>query len=84
MSQLPTISYKEFLKNPVIGILFLSLFAITYLYMDNETNYKNVISKQEIRINKLEGDVEKLQDEITKRDSLIIVINLKLNKINDN
>jgi len=83
MSQLPTISYKEFLKNPVIGILFLSLFAITYLYMDNKTNYKNVISKQEIRINKLEGDVEKLQDEITKRDSLIIVINLKLNKIND-
>lgn len=83
MSQLPTISYKEFLKNPVIGILFLSLFAITYLYIDNKSNYKNIITKQEIRIDKLEGDVERLQNDITKRDSLIIVINSKLNKLNE-
>jgi|688.fasta_scaffold377305_3 hypothetical protein len=83
MSQLPTISYKEFLKNPVIGILFLSLFAITYLYIDNKSNYKNIIAKQEIRIDKLEGDVERLQNDITKRDSLIIVINSKLNRLNE-
>ena len=83
MSQLPTISYKEFLKNPVIGILFLSLFAITYLYIDNKSNYKNIIAKQEIRIDKVEGDVERLQNDITKRDSLIIVINSKLNRLNE-
>jgi len=83
MGQLPTISYKEFLKNPVIGILFLSLFAITYLYIDNKSNYKNIITKQEIRIDKLEGDVERLQNDITKRDSLIIVINSKLNRLNE-
>jgi hypothetical protein len=83
MSQLPTISYKEFLKNPVIGILFLSLFAITYLYIDNKSKYKNIIAKQEIRIDKLEGDVERLQNDITKRDSLIIVINSKLNRLNE-
>ena len=83
MSQLPTISYKEFLKNPVIGILFLSLFAITYLYIDNKSNYKDIITKQEIRIDKLEGDVERLQNDITKRDSLIIVINSKLNRLNE-
>lgn len=83
MSQLPTMSYKEFLKNPVIGILFLSLFAISYLYIDNKSNYKNIIVKQEVRINKLEGDVERLQSEVTKRDSLIIVINSKLNKLDE-
>ena len=83
MSQLPTISYKEFLKNPVIGILFLSLFAITYLYIDNKSNYKNIIAKQEIRIDKLEGDVERLQNDITKRDSLIIFINSMLNRLNE-
>ena len=83
MGQLPTISYKEFLKNPVIGILFLSLFAITYLYIDNKSNYKDIITKQEIRIDKLEGDVERLQNDITKRDSLIIVINSKLNRLNE-
>ena len=83
MSQLPTISYKEFLKNPVIGILFLSLFAITYLYIDKKSKYKDIITNQEIRIDKLEGDVERLQNDITKRDSLIIVINSKLNRLNE-
>lgn len=80
MSTLP-MSYKDFLKNPVIGILFLSLFAISYLYIDNKSNYKDVISKQENRIVKLEGTVEKLQFEVNKRDSLILVINTRLNSI---
>jgi predicted ATP-binding protein involved in virulence len=74
-------SYKDFLKNPVIGILFLSLFAITYLYLDNKSNYKDVISKQENRIIKLEGTVERLQVEVNRRDSLIMVINSRLNNL---
>lgn len=80
MSVIP-MSYKDFLKNPVIGILFLSLFAITYLYLDNKSNYKDVISKQENRIFKLEGTVEKLQIEVNRRDSLIMVINNRLNNL---
>ena len=80
MSVIP-ISYKDFLKNPVIGILFLSLFAITYLYLDNKSNYKDVISKQENRIIKLEGTVERLQVEVNRRDSLIMVINSRLNNL---
>jgi peptidoglycan hydrolase CwlO-like protein len=80
MSVIP-MSYKDFLKNPVIGILFLSLFAITYLYLDNKSNYKDVITKQENRIVKLEGNVEKLQIEIDRRDSLIMVINSRLNNL---
>ena len=74
-------SYKDFLKNPVIGILFLSLFAITYLYLDNKGNYKDVISKQENRIIKLESTVERLQVEVNRRDSLIMVINSRLNNL---
>jgi len=74
-------SYKDFLKNPVIGILFLSLFAITYLYLDNKSNYKDVISKQENRIIKLESTVERLQVEVNRRDSLIMVINSRLNNL---
>lgn len=80
MSVIP-MSYKDFLKNPVIGILFLSLFAITYLYLDNKSNYKDVISKQENRIIKLEGTVERLQVEVNRRDSLITVINSRLNNL---
>lgn len=80
MSVIP-MSYKDFLKNPVIGILFLSLFAITYLYLDNKSNYKDVISKQENRIIKLEGTVERLQVVVNRRDSLIMVINSRLNNL---
>ena len=80
MSVIP-MSYKDFLKNPVIGILFLSLCAITYLFLDNKSNYKDVISKQENRIIKLESTVERLQVEVNRRDSLIMVINSRLNNL---
>jgi len=81
MNSLAPLSYKEFLRNPIIGILFLSLIAISYLYIDNKTTYKDVIQKQEARIIKLENDVEKLQREITKRDSVILLVNTRLNQI---
>lgn len=79
-AELP-ISYTQFLKNPVVGILFLSLFAISYLYLDNKSTYKEVITKQETRIGKLEGDVDKLQKDLSKRDSIILVINNRLSRI---
>lgn len=75
------ITYKEFLKNPIVGILFLSLFAISYLYLDNKTTYKNVIQKQETRIEKLEGTVMRLENQISKRDSIIMIINTKIKHI---
>jgi peptidoglycan hydrolase CwlO-like protein len=75
------VSYTQFLKNPVVGILFLSLFAISYLYIDNKSTYKDVITKQETRIVKLEGNVDKLQKELTKKDSIIMVINNRLSHI---
>ena len=81
MSDLPVMSYKDFLRNPVIGILFLSLIAISYLYIDNKTTYRDVIETQEARIVKLENTVEKLQKEITRRDSVIMLINSRLSQI---
>lgn len=59
-SPLPTVSYKEFLKNPIIGILFLSLGALSYLYIDNKGNYVDVIDKQEKRMIILEKKIENL------------------------
>ena len=80
-ANLPVMSYKDFLHNPVVGILFLSLIAISYLYVDNKTTYKDMIKDQEKRIIKLETTVEKLQKEISKRDSVIIMVNTGLNQI---
>jgi len=58
------VSFKEFAKDPIKAILFLAVIAIMYLYIDNKLVYKNQIEKQEARIEKLEGQVEALQDKL--------------------
>ena len=60
------IKFKEFVKDPVKGILFLSLMAIMYLYIDNKMVYVNQIEKQEQRIEKLEIQVMELQEKLLK------------------
>ena len=34
---LPMVSFKEFVKNPIVALLFICLMAIGYLYVDNKT-----------------------------------------------
>ena len=75
------ITYKDFIKNPIVGILFLSLSAISFLYVDNKGSYKDIINKQEIRITKLENKLDILQNEVHKRDSLILVIGNRINNM---
>lgn len=75
------ITYKDFIKNPIVGILFLSLSAISFLYVDNKGSYKDIINKQEIRITTLENKLDILQNEVHKRDSLILVIGNRINNI---
>jgi hypothetical protein len=58
------IKFKEFVKDPVKGVLFLALMAIMYLYIDNKMVYVNQIEKQEVRIEKLEKQVMELQEKI--------------------
>jgi hypothetical protein len=75
------ITYKDFIKNPIVGILFLSLSAISFLYVDNKGSYKDIINKQEIRITTLENKLDILQNEVHKRDSLILVIGNRINNM---
>jgi len=65
------IDYKEFLKNPIVGLLFMCVLSIGYLYLDNKTVYKEQILKQETRI-------EKLEMSNVKKDSIIITISTRL------
>jgi hypothetical protein len=65
------IDYKDFFKSPIVGVLFMCLIAISYLYIDNRTVYKEQINKQEKRIDKLEKDN-------FKKDSIITDITIKL------
>ena len=46
--------------------MFLVLVGIVFLYVDNRMVYKEQIEAQKVRINKLEQDVEKLQQTVVK------------------
>lgn len=64
------ISFSEFAKEPVKGVMFLCLVAVGYLYIDLKLNYNNQIEKQGEKIEMLEAKIDALTDELRKADSL--------------
>jgi len=58
------LQFKEFVKNPVLAFTFLTLVAVSYLYLDNKMVYESQITRQEQRIDKLEKDVQVLQEKL--------------------
>jgi len=67
----PPISFKEFSKDPVKGLLFIVLIAIGYLYVDGKMNYNSQIEKQGKKIEKLESRIEILSTQLRKSDSTL-------------
>lgn len=70
VSPLP-ISFKEFAKEPVKGVLFVALLAIGYLYVDNKFTYNDQIEKQSQKIDKLEAKIDILTMQLKRSDSLL-------------
>ena len=60
----PPISFKEFSKDPVKGLLFIVLIAIGYLYVDIKLSNKEIVTKQEAQILRCETKVDTLQSQI--------------------
>lgn len=60
----PPISFKEFSKDPVKGLLFIVLIAIGYLYVDIKMTNKETVEKQEVRIREYEAKVDTLQNQV--------------------
>lgn len=58
------VSYKEFVKNPIVATLFLALTGIGYLYIDVKGVFENNATKQEQRVDKLENKNDTLQVEL--------------------
>jgi hypothetical protein len=65
------ISFKDFSKDPVKGLLFLVLIAIGYLYVDGKMNYTGQITAQGEKIVVLEQKVQVLTDQLRKSDSTL-------------
>lgn len=72
------ISYKEFSKDPVKGLLFLVIVAIGYLYLDGKLNYTNQIETQGKKIELLEGKVDLLVNQLRKADSTSAALSSKI------
>jgi hypothetical protein len=83
------VSYKDFAKDPVKALLFITLSAIAYLYIDNKMNYQDQVDSCYTKTEVLEEKVEIMNSKIRKSDSALAVaatkleILVKLNKIDD-
>lgn len=67
----PPISFKEFSKDPVKGLLFIVLVAIGYLYVDIKMSNNSIVAKQDAKIVVLETKVDMLTNQLRKSDSAL-------------
>lgn len=67
----PPITFKEFAKEPVKGLLFIVIVAIGYLYVDGKVNYNKQIDSQNKKIEVLETKVDALTNQLRKSDSAL-------------
>ena len=81
-SKLP-ISFKEFVKEPIKGLMFMCLLAVCYLYIDGRINYNNQIKKQGEKIEKLENKVDQLTDQLRRSDSTLSAAASKIQVLQD-
>ena len=65
------ISFAEFAKEPVKGLMFICLVAVGYLYVDGKVNYSNQIEKQGQKIEVLETKLDVLTNQLRKSDSAL-------------
>jgi len=72
------ISFEQFAKDPVKGLLFLCVVAIGYLYVDNKMNYQDQVENCESRTIVLEEKVDYLTSRLSRTDSSLAVAVTKL------
>jgi hypothetical protein len=75
------ISFAQFAKDPVKGLLFMVILAVGYLYVDNRTNYTSQIEKCEKNVIELNVKVDNLQNRVRRSDSIMAVATARLEAI---
>ena len=73
--------FKTFAKNPIVATLFLVLIAISYLYIDVKSTFKEQIVSQNVKVEKLEGKVEVMQITLRRTDSSLAAATSKLSTL---
>ncbi len=67
----PPISFKEFAKEPVKGLMFICIIAVGYLYVDIKMSNTSSQAAQNAKIEKLETKVDQLTEALRKSDSTL-------------
>jgi hypothetical protein len=65
------VSYEQFVKNPIVGLMFLCISALGYLYLSSSNDKNNSLEQCTERVGKLESDKELLSLHLRKRDSAL-------------
>jgi hypothetical protein len=76
------ISFSDFKNNPVAGVAFCMLLAVSYLYYDVKTGYGDQIEKSNQKIDALELKVDKMGYALKKSDSALSAAITELRIIN--
>ena len=61
---LPAITFKEFVQNPIVALLFMCLMAIGYLYMDNRNTLTTQVENLQLEVKTLKKENKKLNEKI--------------------
>jgi len=77
------VSYKEFVKQPIIATLFIVLCGISALYVDVRSTFQDQAKAQNVRIEKVENRLDLVQNALRKSDSLSAVSTTKLQVLTD-
>lgn len=84
------ISFKDFAKDPVKGLLFIVLLAVGYLYYDNKASYQKQTDEYKAQYSDCGTKVEALEkklDEKTERlrraDSVMAISVARLEVLNE-
>jgi len=64
MAGLPTVSFKEFVKNPIVALMFMALMAVGYLYYDNKITLTNQIEDLQEEVTTLKKDYKELNEQL--------------------
>jgi hypothetical protein len=65
------VSYEQFVKNPIVGLMFLCISALGYLYLSSSNDKNSSLEQCTERVVKLESDKELLSLHLRKRDSAL-------------
>jgi hypothetical protein len=65
------VSFDQFRKNPIAAVAFCMLVAVSYLYFDLRSGYKEQIEKANQKIDAMDVKIDKLTYALKKSDSCL-------------